>query len=233
MLIPNGASCPPTIPDCRPSIGPGPAILADQNANALIRKPNSTDPYTTDMGDNGSEIEIGIMGLAVIIIMFLVVVSLWAGLAQYPRGKIKAWVRRWKTDKAQKARRRATLANAKAEEDLVEGIPTNAGAVDLTPADIESAVSRINLSATKSFVRTPSPLGKVGSGASTVAVEEKDPQQIGTSDISPAPTLSSSEDEAAAEPRRSSIRNSFPGLPFITPGSPFGSSRFSWGWNSK
>ncbi|THH34164.1 hypothetical protein EUX98_g46 [Antrodiella citrinella] len=165
--------CPPTFPpSCKPSVGPGPAMVESQNAEALLREPNLTDNATPKDPNAGSEAEINAVGVVVIIFILLILFCLWAGLAGWPRGKIKVWIKHRSEKRIERARQKALSAMAK-------NMASTASAVDLTPADIESAVSMINNNVAKGqmlAVGPALPLEKnvSSSSASMVTVVEEE-----------------------------------------------------------
>ncbi|KAH8102612.1 hypothetical protein BXZ70DRAFT_794107 [Cristinia sonorae] len=217
----NDTMCPPTIPHCNPSVGgPGPALVLDRNANTLIRKPNDTKVNTQEADDDGSQAEINIIGVVIIIIMIFVLFSLWAGLAKWPRGKIRGCIKGCSEGKREKARRKAMKANKKADMAMVEeGLGSTPSAVDLTRADIESAVNALNARVISGELHPiPPPAEKTISVASTVV-----PIEGGEKENS-----AFSKDNSPLVPPKALIReSSLPDLPSITPGSPFGSMRFN------
>ncbi|TCD71478.1 hypothetical protein EIP91_008858 [Steccherinum ochraceum] len=226
----NDAFCPPSVVFCNPSIGPGPAMVsADQNANTLIRQPSDPNVNTLDQHDVKSEAEINAVGIIVIVIIVVVLFGLWAGFAQWPRGKIKGWWKLWKANKMQKTRLRAEKADGKAVDALAEGtLGATASAVDLTEADIEAAVSQINAkrdddtSSLKGARTIRPPLEKQVSSTSTVVVEEpdgrtKDELSVRWENVQvPGPEESLPALPTVTEPRRAVTRgSSFPRLPSI------------------
>jgi len=223
----NATVCPPSVPFCKPSIGPGPALVESQNANALIRQPTATDNDTEVDVDAGSEAEINVVGVVVIVIILLVLLVLWAGLASWPRGKIKAWLKRRSAKGVERARKKALSTNATADTAIAEGLASTTSAVDLTQADIESAVSMINNGVAKELRTVPSapPLEKNVSEASTVVEKEARIPTKGSPEVQETVNL------APVDPSRAVVRDSsWPRLPFISPSSPlFGSMTRKFG----
>ncbi|THH28882.1 hypothetical protein EUX98_g5296 [Antrodiella citrinella] len=222
----SNALCPPETPFCKPSTGPGPSMVGHQKDNALIGQPYvSTGDYSSPHVDASSQAEINAIGVVVIIVILMVLVCLWAGLADWPRGKIKAWVKGRVAKRSERARRKTqalatTTSNAIAE---VKGSPTSAK--DLSQADIESAVGMINNSMANRTVGPALTMQKNISSTSTVVEEEVMRSVEGSlppihvqGTVTSLPKL--------AEPTRAVVRDSsWPKLPIIPPGSPLGSLR--------
>lgn len=220
----NDTSCPPSIPFCNPSVGPGPAIVRERNTNSFIRQPNDPEINTNAADGGASEAEINIIGVVVIVVMIIGLFCLWAGLAKWPRGKIRGWFTRLSTHKTEKARDKGVEANTKADKMLAEGMGSTPSAVDLTQADIEAAVSLINARVAQELRTVPPALERNISEASTVVEEER---RLPLGKI----TEDTAEHAAAIpppeEPPRAAAReNSMPRLSLFLPGSTFGSMRF-------
>lgn len=198
-------------------------MALSQSANAFIRQPNATNVNTNETGDPGAEAEINAIGVVVIVIILVVLFSVWVGLAQWPRGKIRAWRKRRSTNKLEKARRKALSANSNADKALTAGtLGMAASAVALTQADIEAAVGNINTRVAGKTQTLPPALEKNASQASTVVIEKS--RDL----VKDAATDQDENQEATlAKPSRAIVRgSSLPKLPFISPGSPFGSMKF-------
>lgn len=226
----NDTVCPPTIPFCNPSIGPGPAMVADQSANALIT--DGLYPSSHNM-PTGSEIEVNNLGIVLIIAMVFVLFGLWVWLAKWPRTKIKGWWKARVVKKQEAARQKELDAAIQAEMDLAAGVPSTASAVDLTPADIESAVNMINTRVAKELrTALPPVMEKNVSSASTVVNSEASTREKKTFKVlepdseEPQANTDVSVPTTPKTPPRAVVReSSIPILPIIPTGSPFASMR--------
>lgn len=118
-------------------------------------------------------------------------------------------------------------AAVKAEMDLAAGVPSAASAVDLTEADIESAVSMINTRVAKEL-RTVPPLALMEKNVSSASTVVEEPAQTKKTVKILVSQESQDVTDASlpATPTRAMTReSSLPILPIIPTGSPFASMR--------